>query len=54
MSERVERGFKCKKYLYGDMDSKYLFRFRSGTCGLIEEIGRHSSRNTSIFVSVSL
>ena len=29
------------------MGSKLLFRFRSGTHGLIEELGRHSSRNSS-------
>ena len=41
--------FKCKKYLHGvsDMGSKLLFRFRSGTHGLNEELGRHSSRNSS-------
>ena len=39
------------------MNSKLLFRFRSGTHGLNEELGRHSSRNSSkacfFFVSVS-
>ena len=51
--------FECKKYLHGvsDMGSKLLFRFRSGTHGLNEELGRHSSRNSSkacfFFVSVS-
>ena len=41
--------FECKKYLHGvsDMGSKLLFRFRSGTHGLNEELGRHSSRNSS-------
>ena len=29
------------------MGSKLLFRFRSGTHGLNEELGRHSSRNSS-------
>ena len=35
--------FECKKYLYGvpDMGSKLLFRFRSGTHGLNEELGRY-------------
>ena len=52
--------FECKKYLHGvsDMGSKLLFRFRSGTHGLNEELGRHSSRNSSeacfFFVSVSV
>ena len=38
--------FECKKYLHGvsDMGSKLLFKFRSGTHGLNEELGRHSSR----------
>ena len=50
---RVYRELKvdseCKKYLHGvsDMGSKLLFRFRSGTHGLNEELGRHSSRNSS-------
>ena len=41
--------FECKKYLYGvpDMGSKLLFRFRSGTHGLNEELGRHIIRNIS-------
>ena len=41
--------FECKKYLYGvpDMGSKLLFRFRSGTHGLNEELGRHITRNVS-------
>ena len=29
------------------MGSKLLFRFRSGTHGLNEKLGRHSSRNSS-------
>ena len=39
------------------MGSKLLFRFRSGTHGLNEGLGRHSIRNSSkacfFFVSVS-
>ena len=55
----LKEDFKCKKYLHGvsDMGSKLLFRFRSGTHGLNEELGRHSSRNSSkacFFVSVSV
>ena len=47
-----------KKYLHGvsDMGSKLLCRFRSGTNGLNEELGRHSIRYSSkacFFVSVS-
>ena len=57
----LKEDFECKKYLHGvsDMGSKLLFRFRSGTHGLNEELGRHSSRNSSkacfffFFVSVS-
>ena len=30
-----------------DMGSKLLFRFRSGTHGLNEELGRHITRNVS-------
>ena len=29
------------------MDSKLFFRFRSGIHGLNEELGRHSTRNSS-------
>ena len=29
------------------MGSEFLFRFRSGTNGLNEELGRHSTRNNS-------
>ena len=50
---RVYRELKkilsVKNYLHGvsDMGSKLLFRFRSGTHGLNEELGRHSTRNSS-------
>ena len=45
----LKKDFECKKYLHGvsDMGSKLLFRFRSGTHGLNEELGRHSSKNSS-------
>ena len=56
----LKEDFECKnKYLHGvsDMGSKLLFRIRSGTHGLNEELGRHSTRNSSkacfFFVSVS-
>ena len=44
----LKEDFECKKYLHGvsDIGSKLLFRFRSGTHGLNEELGRHSSRNS--------
>ena len=47
--KELTEDFECKKYLHGvsDMGSKLLFRFRSGTHGLNEELGRHSSRNSS-------
>ena len=37
----MKEDFECKKYLHGvfDMGSKLLFRFRSGTHGLNEELG---------------
>ena len=34
------------------MGSKLLFRFRSGTHGLNEELGRHNSRNNSSITHV--
>ena len=45
----LKEDFECKKYLHGvsDMGSKLSFRSRSGTHGLNEELGRHSSRNSS-------
>ena len=54
---KLKEDFVCKKYLHGvsDMGSKVLFRFRSGTNGLNEELGRHNTRNSSkacFFVSV--
>ena len=44
----LKEDFECKKYLYGvsDIGSKLLFRFRSGTHGLNEELGGHSTRNS--------
>ena len=55
---RVYRELK-EEHLHGvsDMSSKLLFRFRSGTHGLNEELGRHSTRNSSeacFFFSVSV
>ena len=39
----LKEDFECKKYLYGvsDMDSKLLFRFRSGIHSLNKELGRY-------------
>ena len=55
----LKEDFECKKNLHGvsDMGSKLLFRFRSGTHGLNEELGRHNTRNNSkgcFFVNVSV
>ena len=56
----LKEDFECKKYLHrvSEMGSKLLFRFRSGTHGLNEELGRHSTRNNSkacfLFASVSM
>ena len=46
----LKEDLEFKKFLHGvsDMGSKLLFRFRSGTHGLNEELGRHSTRNSSI------
>ena len=33
-----------KKYLRGDAGTRLLFKFRSGTHGLNEELGRHRGR----------
>ena len=46
VDRELKEVFECKKYLYRvpDMGSKLLFRFRSGTHGLNEELGRHSTR----------
>ena len=45
----LKEDFECKKYLHEvfDMGSKLLFRFRSGTHGLHEELGRHNTRNST-------
>ena len=42
--KHLARGFK--KYLHGvsDAGSRLLFKFRSGTHGLNEELGRHRGR----------
>ena len=44
----LKEDFEYLKYLHGasDMGSKLLFRFKSG---LNEELGRHSTRNSSLF-----
>ena len=47
---KLKEDFWCKNYFYGvtDMGSKLLFRFRSGTHGLNEELGRQNYlRNSS-------
>ena len=44
--KRFGKSIEFKKYLHGvfDVGSKLLFKFRSGTHGLNEELGRHSGR----------
>ena len=41
---------ECKKYLHGicDAGSRLLFKFRSGTHGLNEELGRHRGRGGKV------
>ena len=47
----LKKDFERKKYMYlhgvSDMGTKLLFRFRSETHNLIEELGRHSTRKSS-------
>ena len=45
---RIKVGFK--KYLHGvsDAGSRLLFKFRSGTHGLNEELGRHRGREGKV------
>ena len=44
--KRFGKSVEFKKYLHGvcDVGSKLLFKFRSGTHGLNEELGRHRGR----------
>ena len=46
MYERFGKSVEFKKYLHGicDAGSRLLFKFRSGTHGLNEELGRHRGR----------
>ena len=43
MYKRFGKSVEFKKYLHGicDAGSRLLFKFRSGTHGLNEELGRH-------------
>ena len=43
----LKEDFESKKYLHevSDMGSKLFFKFRSGTHGLNEVLGRHNTRN---------
>ena len=43
-----------KKYLHGvsDAGSRLLFKFRSGTHGLNEELGRHRGREGNVLCVV--
>ena len=46
MYKRFGKSVEFKKYLHGicDAGSRLLFKFRSGTHGLNEELGRHRAR----------
>ena len=46
MYKRFGKSVECKKYLHGicDAGSRLLFKFRSGTHSLNEELGRHRGR----------
>ena len=46
MYKRFGKSVEFKKYLHGicDVQSRLLFKFRSGTHGLNEELGRHRGR----------
>ena len=46
MYKRIGKSVEFKKYLHGicDAGSRFLFKFRSGTHGLNEELGRHRGR----------
>ena len=46
MYKRFGKSVEFKKYLHGicDVGSRLLFKFRSGTHGLNEELGRHRGR----------
>ena len=46
MYKRFGKSVEFKKYLHGlcDAGSRLLFKFRSGTHGLNEELGRHRGR----------
>ena len=48
MYKRFGKSVEFKKYLHGlcDAGSRLLFKFRSGTHGLNEELGRHRGRNS--------
>ena len=46
MYKRFGKSVEFKKYLHGicDAGSRLLFKFRSGTHGLNEELGRHRGK----------
>ena len=43
-----------KRYLHGlcDAETRFLFKFRSGTHGLNEELGRHRGREGKVECSI--
>ena len=50
MYKRFVKQSEFKKYLHGfcDAGTRLLFKFRSGTHSLNEELGRHRGRGQSI------
>ena len=46
MYNTFRKNIEYKDYLHGvrDAGTRFLFKFKSGTCGLNEELGRHRGR----------
>ena len=55
MYKRFVKQSEFKKYLHGfcDAGTRLLFKFRSGTHGLNEELGRHRGREGKVECSIS-
>ena len=55
MYKRFVKQSEFKKYLHGfcDAGTRLLFKFRSGTHGLNEELGRHRGREGKVECSFS-
>ena len=54
MYKRFVKQSEFKKYLHGfcDAGTRLLFKFRSGTHGLNEELGRHRGREGKVECSI--